>query len=330
VLPLVDTLFTGDSLASLGATYYTAAGQAEAGAVSWSSSAPGVATVDPSLGTIHAVAPGSSVISATIKNVSGQGLVIVTPALSVTLLLPNIVMLAQDTFGVPVSVRRQGGSPPAPWFNAPSNSVFQIDSATGRIVTVAAGPALPFQVHADSLLANGSVHALAPVDTSTGAGAYTVNGSVTAARTTTARGQNYTRAGDTLTFLLTLRVVVGSTTTEQVNLTSRIPVNGAPDSLPLDSVSVTEAQGTTFLCRPPRSAAVWSSTASSGAPLLAVSRPGGWIKIREEQSVTGGHVLSGSFYFVGQRADYYGDPSGQLAIRGNFVAPLIQNTTTCH
>jgi len=33
---------------------------------------------------------------------------------------------------------------------------------------------------------------------------------------------------------------------------------------------------------------------------------------------------------VGQRADYYGDPSGQLAIRGNFVAPLIQNTTTCH
>jgi len=329
VRPLVDSLFTGDTLAALGATYYDAAGQAQTGTATWTSAAPGVATVDQASGTVHGVAPGAAVLTANIKGVTGQALVVVTAPLAVTLLLPNVVMLNQDTFVVPVSVRRRGGAPPAPWFSASANAVFAIDSASGRVVTAAPGAALPFHVHADSLSADGTVQALDPADTSAGAGAYTVNGSVSAVRLTSARAQNYTRAGDTLTFLLTLRVVVGGVTTEQVNLTSRTPVNGGPDSLPLDSVSVAEAQGTAFLCHPARSAAVWSSS-SSGAALLAVSRPGGWIRIREERSVTGGNVISGSFYFTGQRADYYDDPSGQLAVRGNFVAPLIQTSTTCH
>ena len=327
--PLVDSLFTGDTLAALGATYYDAAGQAQPGTPTWTSSAPGVASVDQASGTIHAVGPGSAVITANIRKLTGQGLVVVTAPLAVTLLLPNIVMLNPDTFVVPVSVRVRGGAPPVPWFQAPANAVFSIDSASGRIVTTAPGAALPFHVHADSVSADGTVQVLDPVDTSAGAGAYTVNGSVSAVRVASARAQNYTRAGDTLTFLLTLRVVVGGVTTEQVNLTSRASVNGAPDSLSLDSVSVAEAQGTSFLCHPARSAAVWSSS-SSGAALLAVSRPGGWISVREERSVTGGNVVAGSFYFVGQRADFYDDPSGRLAIRGDFVAPLVQNPTTCH
>ena len=54
------------------------------------------------------------------------------------------------------------------------------------------------------------------------------------------------------------------------------------------------------------------------------------MKIRKVIAVTGGSAISGSFVFVGQRADFYTDPSGRLAIQGDFVAPLITNTTTCH
>src|SRR5690348_13780672 len=58
VLPLVDTLFARDSLAARGATYYDAAGNAQPGTATWTSSATGVATVNAATGVIHAVGPG--------------------------------------------------------------------------------------------------------------------------------------------------------------------------------------------------------------------------------------------------------------------------------
>jgi hypothetical protein len=325
----VDTLFTGDTLAPLGATYYDAGGHAQAGAVTWSSSATAVATVNAGTGAIHAVGPGSAVVSATIKGVTGEGLVIVTAPLSLSLLLDSIILLPQDTFVVPVSVRKQGGGAPAPWFHVATNAVYALDSATGQATSIGTGAALPFTVHADSLSAQGTVEVLSLGDTTVGKGAYTVLGSVTARRRATARAENYSRTGGTLTFRLTLKVAVGNVTVESVSLTGLNSVTAAPDSIPLDSLSVSEAQGTAFICAPQRSVGLWTS-AGSNSTLLGVSRPGGWIKIRKLQAVTGGSVISGSFYFLAQRADYYGDPSGVLAVRGNFVAPLIQNTSTCH
>lgn len=195
-------------------------------------------------------------------------------------------------------------------------------------MTIGTSAALPYHAVFDSLDADGSVQVLSLGDTTGGAGAYTVNGSVSASRGSTARASNFTRTGGTLTFFLTLKVVVNGVTTELLNLLSQTAVTGA-DSLAIDSVTVAEAQSNSFLCSPPRSAAAWTST-SQGVPLLAVSRAGGYVKIRKIIPVTGGSVISGSFFFIGQRADDYTDPSGALAIRGNFVAPLIQNTTTCH
>ena len=328
VLPLVDTLFTGDSLAARGATYYDAGGTAQPGTATWSSSAPGVATVNAATGAIHAVGAGSAVITATIKGTAGQGLVIVTAPLSLTLLLDTIVLLPQDSLVVPAVVRRQGGSPPAPWFSTATAGVFSIDSATGKVVGISTSAALPFTVHADSLSVTGSVQVLSPIDTTGGKGGYTVFGSVTADRRATARAENYTRTGGASTFRLALKVAVGNVTVESVNLTALTPVS-APDSIPLDSLSASEAQSTTFICQPARSVGLWTLN-TTNATILGVSRPGGWIVIRKIKAVTGGSVISGSFYFVAQRADYYNDPSGQLAVRGNFVAPLITNPTTCH
>lgn len=329
IQPLVDSLYTGDTGAALTATYYNANGSLGSGGTArWSSFDSSVVKVNPTTGVLVAVAAGNAVVSASQNGVTGVALVVVTDTLGVALLEPQIEMLPQDTFTPPISVRIKTGVPPAAWFAAAPNGYFTIDSATGQIVTTGTGAPAPYQVNLGPLTDSGTIEVLSMGDTTGGAGAYTVNGSVSAKRSATVRATNYSRTGGTLTFLLTFKVAVGNVTTEIVNILSQTAVTSA-DSLSVDSVSVAEAQNNSFLCSPPRSAAAWSST-SQGTPILAVSRAGGYVKIRKVVSVTGGAAISGSFFFLGQRADYYSDPSGRLAIQGNFVAPLITNTNTCH
>ena len=329
VQPLVDSLYTGDSGAALAATYYNADGSTGAsGNQRWTSSDSTVLKVNLNTGHLFAVGAGNAVLSVSQNGVIGQALVVVTDTLDVTLLQPQVEMLAPDTFVVPVLVRSKKGGAPAPWFDFSPNGYFTVDSATGRVVTTGTGAPSPYQVHLGPLSDGGTVEVLSLGDTTGGAAAYTVNGSVSAVRSATVRATNYARSGGALTFLLTFKVASGNVTTEIVNILSQTAVT-IPDSLSIDSVSVTEAQSNTFLCAPPRSAAAWSST-SQGSPILAVSRVGGYVKIRKVIAVTGGAAISGSFFFLGQRADYYTDPSGLLAIQGNFVTPLITNTNTCH
>ncbi|HYK12240.1 MAG TPA: hypothetical protein VEV39_15675 [Gemmatimonadales bacterium] len=329
ITPLVDSLYAGDSAAALTATYYLGNGTvATSGPKTWSSSDTTVLRVDASTGALKAVGAGTAVLSVSASGVTGQALIVVTGALDLALLLPQIVLLPQDTFLVPFSVRNKaGGTPPAPWFSALANGYFTIDSATGLIVTTGTGASAPYHAFLDTLTADGTIQVISMGDTTGGGSEYTINGSVSAARSATVRGQNYNRAGGTPTFLLTFKVVVNGATTELVNILSQTAIT-AVDSISIDSVSVAEAESNTFLCSPPRSAAAWTSTAGS-SPILAVSRVGGYVKVRKFLTVTGGNVIAGSFYFTGQRADDYNDPSGQLAIRGIFVAPLITNTNTC-
>jgi hypothetical protein len=330
VQPLVDSLYAGDSGAAFLATYYNGNGTpGTSGPQHWASTDTTVVRVDSLTGTLKGVGAGTATVTVAASGVTGQALVVVTGTLDLALLLPQIVLLPQDSFTVPFAVRNKaGGSPPVPFFKASSNGVFTIDSATGRAVSVSTGGPLPFQAILDTLVADGSVQVVTMTDTTGGGGAYTVNGSVSAARTATVRATDYARSGGTLTFLLTFKVVVNGVTTEIVNILSQNAVT-AVDSLAIDSVSTAEAQSNTFLCSPPRSAAAWTST-SQGNPILAVSRAGGYVKVRKIIPVTGGSAIAGSFFFVGQRADDYTDPSGALAIRGEFVAPLITNTNTCH
>ncbi|HEX4561010.1 MAG TPA: hypothetical protein VH113_04185 [Gemmatimonadales bacterium] len=325
----MDSLYTGDTAAALTATYYNANGSPGSGGNQrWTSSDSTVVKVNQATGVLVAVAPGNAVLSVSQSGVTGAALVVVTDTLGVTLLQPQIEMLPQDTFIPPISIRIRTGVAPAAWFTASPNGYFTIDSATGRIVTTGTGAPSPYQVNLGPLSDAGTIEVVSMGDTTGGASAYTVNGSVSAKRSATVRATNYSRTGGTLTFLLTFKVAVGNVTTEIVNILSQTAVTSL-DSLSIDSVSVSEAQNNSFLCSPPRSAAAWSST-SQGTPILAVSRAGGYVKIRKLISVTGGSAISGSFFFLGQRADYYTHPSGLLAIQGNFVAPLITTTTTCH
>ncbi|HEY6807410.1 MAG TPA: hypothetical protein VI160_01385 [Gemmatimonadales bacterium] len=331
--PLVDSVFAGASVNAPAVTYFDAHGDSQpAGTVRWSSSAPGIATVDSVTGAIHGVAGGIAVISAAARGTQGSALVVVSRPLDIALLLDTIILLKNDTFAVPVQVLKQGGGAPAPKFHVATNAVFTIDSVTGAVAGVGSGGPLPFTVTAtdgvDTVSATGAVEVLNPGDTTGGKAAFTILGSVLERRRATARAENYTRHGDTLTFRLAVKVPLGASTVETVDLTLRDSV-AAPGVAAIDSLSFAEEQSIAFVCAPARSYALWSSRAV--APnLLALSRPGGTLTVRKIIPVTGGQAISGSFSFDAQRVDDYADPSGRLPIRGIFVAPLIRNTATCH
>ncbi len=331
--PLVDSVFTGDTLSAPAVTYYDAQGHPQsAGTVRWSTSAPSIASVDSVTGVVHGIARGFAVVTASARGAQGSALVIVSRPLDIALLLDTIIVLRNDTFAVPVQVLKRGGGAPPPTFHAAVNAVFTIDSVTGAVAGIGTGGPLPFTVTAtdgvDTVTASGAVEVLNPGDTTGGKAAFTILGSVLEHRRATARAENYTRQGDTLTFRLAVKVPLGSSTVETVSLTLRDSVI-APGVSVIDSLSFAEEQSIAFVCAPARSYALWSSRAV--APnLLALSRPGGTVTIRKIITVTGGQAVSGSFSFDGQRVDDYADPSGRLPIRGVFVAPLIRNTSTCH
>ncbi len=334
--PFVDSLFIGDSAPASQVTYYDASGnQQPAGTVSWSSSATGVATVNSQTGVIHAVGAGNAVITAAANGATGQVLVAVSRTLDLTILLDTIYQMPGDTLTIPVSVRHQNPAQPTVWFTAVANPAFKIDSASGR--DTALSQALPFSyvVHAllgtDSIADTGYVQVLLPTDTTKGYGFFTVYGSLIRHVPSTARGLNYPRGDKTPTFRLRSYVNQGTSTVEVATLVQLAAVT-APGSFVIDSISPGEAFATSAsqspFCYPPRSWGAWSALFTTFR-IDALSRPAGHLGITQIRNVTGGQVISGSYYFVGQRTDFYTDPQGAVAIRGTFVAPLTTTTAAC-
>ncbi len=336
VSPIVDSLFVGDSAPPPQVTYYDASGkQQPTGTIAWSSNATIVATVDSQTGEIHGVGPGTAVITASANGTTGQELVAVSRALDLTILLDTVYLMPGDTFTIPISVRHQNPAPPTVWFTASSNSVFSIDSASGRDSGKAAGAPLPYVAHArlgtDSIVDTGYTQVVVLTDTTGGKGFFTVYGSVIRHVAATARGLNYPRGDQTPTFRLRSYVNQGTSTVEVATLVQLNAVT-APGSFGIDSISPAEAFTTNPsqnpFCYPPRSWGAWSALFGTFR-IDALSRPAGHLGITQIRSVTGGKAISGSYSFVGQRTDFYTDPLGAVAIRGTFVAPLITTTAAC-
>ncbi|HXF96829.1 MAG TPA: Ig-like domain-containing protein [Gemmatimonadales bacterium] len=329
--PLLDSLFVGDTQTPrLTVTYVSANGDTQpVGPIAWASDADSVATVDAT-GRVVARGRGAAIISATANGVTGRALVVVTRPLDVALLLDTMYLMPGDTFPVPVVVRRKSGVPPEPWFEAPAQAVFAIDSATGRVTANAAGGPIAFVVHADTVADTGAVQVVALQDTTGGLAYFTLLGTVIRRQGAGARALNYRAAGAAQGFQLQTPVVAGGGTVERVVLTLRSHVTG-PGTFAVDSISPEEALGTggaDFICRPPRSWAIWSTSLFS-PPVNALSRRGGTITINQVDTVTGGLAVSGWYRFDAQRMDLYEDPAGLLPVRGTFVAPLVTNLTTC-
>jgi len=332
--PILDSLFVGDTLAARAVRYFDARGDSQAtGPVRWTSSDTALLRVDSVTGVTIARRPGAALLSARANGITGTALLVVSRVVDVALLLDTIYLMPGDTFTVPVEVRVKGSTPATVWFRTPSNPFHTVDSATGRDTAVVSGPAQPFYVFAavgpDTAADSGATEVVQLSDTAGGKGFFTVLGTVIERTRTGARGVNYRRQGDTVTFRVSLPVVVNGVTVENIVITLRDSV-GAAGAFPIDSISPAEAfgAGSNFVCRPKRSWALWSI--QTAPPLRGLSRPGGVITITRVVTIANGRAVSGRFAFVGQRSDLYHDSLATLPIRGTFVAPLIaDNSRTC-
>jgi len=330
--PVLDSIFVGDSAAARIALYYDDRGTLVGPVVpTWTSSAPSVVGVDAATGKIAGLSRGFAVLTAVYRQAQGQALVIASRPLELSLLLDTVYLMAGDTFFVPVEVKAKTGPPPAPWFFTPSNSVFSIDSATGRVVGLAQGGPLRFYAHADVLVDSGAVEVVDLTDTVGGKSYYTVLGTYLRRTTSGSRAVNYARTGDTLTFRLRDFIAVQGVTVEAILLTSRDSVT-QPDTIVVDSMSIEQAfdrsAGFDPICHPLSNWGLWSTRAAA-VPVSALSRQGGTLVINQVRSIPNGQAVSGWFSFVAQRVDGYDDPIWALPIRGTFVAPLITDRSPC-
>ncbi len=333
VTPVLDSLFVGDTLPAglLTATYLNAAGDPQpTGPVTWHTDQPAVIAVDRQTGRVIAVGPGEGIVYADANGVTGAALVVVSRALTVTLLVDTVFLMSGDTFTVPVEVLRKEGAPPTPWFSpSPNAAIYTVDSATGLVTAISPGGPVRLVAHADSAADSGAVDVQLLTDTLGGRGSFTALGTVIRFATAQARAVNYRRQGDSLTFRLNLGIPSTANALENVVVTLREPVLG-PGSFAIDSLSPSEAfaSGSDAICRPPRAWGLWS-TRSTSPTVTALSRRGGVIVVTRMEPVVGGVAISGRFTFTAQRSDFYDDPLGALPLRGTFVAPLVTDTRPC-
>jgi hypothetical protein len=332
--PVLDSLFVGDTLPARAVTYLDAHGDTQpSGPVRWASTDTSVFSVDSLTGSIVGRGPGVALVSARANGATGLALLAVSRVVDVALLLDTIYLMPGDTITVPVDVRAKSGGVPTVWFRTPVNPSFAIDSATGRDTAKVAGAARPFYVFAalgaDTVADTGATEVVALSDTLGGKGYFSVRGTVVRRSRAGARAVHYRRQGDTVTFRVSLPVVVNNVVTSNVVITLRDSVSGAAP-FAIDSISIAEAfgAGANPICRPKRPWALW--TLQTSPVLHGFSRAGGSLIITQVTTVTHGRAVGGRFTFTGQRPDYYDDPLGALPIRGTFVAPLItDNRQAC-
>lgn len=332
--PVLDSMFVGELLVKRQLTFYDVHGNVQdPGPVTWSSSDTTIISVDATTGRVTGRAPGLAAVFAQAQSAQGFAVVVVSPPLKVALLLDTLYFMPGDTLTVPVEVKHQAAGTPTVWFSAPSNGVFSIDSATGRVTAGSVGGPTGFVAHAalapDTVTDSGTVQVVQLTDTTVGYGYYQIFGTAQRARRVGARASTFRRTGDTLTFQLHLPTIVNLITTETVDIVLRTPPAVA-GTFAVDSISLAEASGLQFdpVCKPPRDWGQWLSLSTS-ARVQALSRHGGSISIEQIVPVTNGFAISGSFYLPAERTDFYNDPTAVLPIRGSFVAPLIASSRHC-
>src|SRR3989441_3941340 len=304
VYPILDSLCAGDTAPARNLIYINDRGDTVAPTgVRWSSDRPAVVQVDYLTGALTAVGPGAAVVSAQIGSTVGLALVVVSKTLDLQLLLDTIYLMSGDTFTVPVDVKKKGGGAPPAWFKTPTNGVFTIDSASGRITATAPGGAVPFFAHADTLVDTGAVTVVNLSDTTGGKAYFTILGTYIARRSVAARGLNYLRRGDTATFRLRTALMSASTTLEQRILTVRQAVLGAGVSpFIIDSLTPLEAYGRNSgydpICQPRRNWGFWSRLLSNGTSLNGLSRYGGTLSITQVVPLMSGNgqAISGRYF----------------------------------
>ena len=259
VQPGSSALCVGDSLAFT-AQVTNGSGQVVSPAsLAWASSAPQVVTIDAARGVAHALATGSTQITASSGGARSAPATLDVPADLVPQLVPDSVVLAPgDTMTLGVRLRRASSGPVpghTPVITPSSTRVASID-ASGLVTAKDTGRA-SFAVGACGQTGGGAADVFTPPDSATGLAYLWLSGAKELRLRLPARAFNLTLSNGGPSFQ-----VAGQISRSRGFVyedTVRLAATGA---FPLDSLLRAEATDSLLQCRPPRPFAAYLDVTS--------------------------------------------------------------------
>jgi hypothetical protein len=322
VQPATAALCVGDS-APFGAQVRDGSGNLVTGAaLTWSSSAPQVASVDPASGVAHALATGSTQITATSRGVRSSPSVLEVPADLVPEFVPDSLVLAPgDTMTLGVRLRRRSAGlvPNGTPVIAPFDSSVASLSAAGLVTAKVAGRA-GLSLTACGQQGRGAVDVFTPPDSVTGLAYLWLSGAQQLRLRLPVRALNFTRSNTQPAFQ-----IYSKTSSRGFVYEDTLALTGT-GLFPVDSVLRDSVLTTTYPCTARRPFANYTDLV---ATTLLVSVQGGSTRVTSFAPQAGYKVISGRA-LLRMRGVLGGTPQlDTLQAIYTFSAPLTDTLNAC-
>jgi hypothetical protein len=327
VQPGVAALCVGDSLVFAAQVLDDSGRAVGSPSLVWSSSAPQIASIDPALGVAHALATGSTRITAAAGGVRSAPAQLDVPVDLVPEFVPDSVVLAPgDTLTLGLRLRRVSSGPvPAhvPAIAAFDSAVAGVD-ATGLVTAKAAGR-VGLSLSACGHQGAGAADVFDPPDSVTGLAYLWLSGLKEVRVRLGVRAFNYTRSGGQPA------LEIGDSATRAFAYVDTVALAGT-GALALDSLNSRELVAG-LQCLPPRPFATYSDATSLLQPTALFSLRGGAVRVTSYTARTGFTAVSGRMVF-GMRGIVGGQlgPGGgadTLAAIYTFSGPLVTRPGAC-
>jgi hypothetical protein len=327
VQPGVAALCVGDSLAFSAQVLDDSGRAVLAPQLVWSSSAPQIVSIDPALGVAHALATGSTRITAAASGVRSAPAQLDVPADLVPEFVPDSVVLAPgDTLTLGTRLRRVSSGPvPAhvPAIAAFDSAVAGIDAA--GLVTAKGAGRVGLSLSACGHQGSGAADVYVPPDSVTGLAYLWLSGPKEVRVRLGVRAFNYARTGGQPA------LEIGDSATRAFAYVDTVALAGI-GPLALDSLNSREL-GSGLQCQPPRPFATYSDATSLLQPTALFSLRGGSVRVTTFTSRTGFTAVSGRMVFsmrgiVGGQLGP-GGGADTLAAIYTFSAPLVGRAGVC-
>ncbi len=330
VQPGAAALCVGDSLAFTAQVLDSSGHLVSSPQLLWSSSAPQVASVDPSSGMAHALSTGSTQITAASGGGRSAPAALAVPADLVPEFVPDSVVLAPgDTMTLGVRLRRRstGPVPNRTPVIAPFDSSVASLNAAGLVTAKVAGRA-GLSLAACGQQGGGAVDVFTPPDSVTGLAYLWLSGAKELRVRLPVRALNFTRTGGGPAFQ-----VVGpvNNTTRFFLYEDTVPLTG-PGAYALDSLKSSEVTQV-LACQPPRPFAMYTDQANVSQLTQLFGLHGAAAQLTSFAPQNGYKAVSGRLVFRMR-----GEVSGQLGPGGGadtlaaiytFSAPLVSWAGVC-
>lgn len=324
VQPATAALCVGDS-AAFGAQVLDGSGHLVPTAVlTWSSSAPQVASVDPSSGVAHALATGSTRITAASGGVRSASSALDVPADLVPQFVPDTVVLAPgDTMTLGVRLRRVSSGPVpnrVPVIAAFDSAVASLN--TSGLVTAKITGRAGLSLAACGQQGGGAVDVFTPPDSVTGLAYLWLSGAKELRLRLPVRALNFTRSNGQPALQIISRV--GTTRAFLYEDTLALSGKGL---FPVDSVLRDSVLIATYPCTARRPFANYTEPATT---TLLVSLQGGSTRMTSYAPLAGYKVISGRAV-LRMRGLVNGIAQlDTLQAIYTFSAPLTDTLNACH